>query len=97
MRTAREQEVTGKKREAPPSSKAIGAGKETPPAPTRACAGFLGNLLKAKHADGVAYSCSYNPCKFQHIAKKGKDLAKLVAEMPSSAREDLATAIKKKA
>lgn len=101
MRIAREKELAVKiKKEKPLSSKASGAGKKAPSTSTRACAGFLGNQLKAKHADGIAYSCSYNPCKFQHIAKKGKsfmDLAKLVAEMPSQAREDLATAMKKKA
>ena len=101
MRIAQEKELTVKlKKETPPLKKAVGAGKEVTSTLTRACAGFLGNQLKAKHADGTAYSCSYNPCRFLHIGRKGKpfkDVAKLVAEMPSPAREDLTKAMKKKA
>ena len=99
MRIAREEKSTVKsKKETPSASKAVGAGKEAPTTSQKACAGFLGKQLNAKHADGSAYSCSYSPCMFKHIGKKGKsskDLAKLVAEMPSPAREHLTAAMKK--
>ena len=95
MRIAREEKSVDEKK-TPSLPKA--AGKETPSTSSKACAGFLGKQLKAKRADGSAYSCSYSPCLFKHVGKKGKSakqLAKLVAEMPSPAREHLTAAMKK--
>ena len=95
MRIAREEKSVDEKK-TPSLPKA--AGKEAPSTSTKACAGFLGKQLKAKRADGSAYSCSYSPCFFKHVGKKGKSakqLAKLVAEMPSPAREHLTAAMKK--